>query len=63
MSQAAKAIDQYVHLGVPSREPMVVVARVENPGDVVFTVPIGHRRVLSKSASGRVLLAFQPREV
>jgi DNA-binding IclR family transcriptional regulator len=63
MAGAAKSIDQSVHLGVPSREQMVVVARVENPGGVVFTVPIGHRRVLSESASGRVLLAFQPREV
>ncbi|HEX2552530.1 MAG TPA: IclR family transcriptional regulator C-terminal domain-containing protein [Microvirga sp.] len=63
MADAARTIDQSVHLGVQSREQMVVVARVENPGGVVFTVPIGHRGVLSETASGRVLLAFQRPEV
>ncbi len=59
MAEVSRAVDQSVHLGVASREQMVVVARVENPGDVVLTVPIGHRRILTESASGRVLLAFQ----
>jgi DNA-binding IclR family transcriptional regulator len=59
MTEVSRALDQSIHLGIASREQMVVVARVENPGDVVLTVPVSHRRVLSESASGRVLLAFQ----
>jgi DNA-binding IclR family transcriptional regulator len=59
MAETARLISQSIHLAVPSRDQMVVVARVESPGDVGFTVPLGHRRLLSESTSGRVLLAFQ----
>jgi DNA-binding IclR family transcriptional regulator len=59
MAETARRISQSIHLAVPSRDQMVVVARVESPGDIGFTVPLGHRRLLSDSTSGRVLLAFQ----
>jgi DNA-binding IclR family transcriptional regulator len=59
MAETARLISQSIHLAVPSRDQMVVVARAESPGDVGFTVPLGHRRLLSESTSGRVLLAFQ----
>jgi DNA-binding IclR family transcriptional regulator len=63
MAEAARALDQSVHLAVASRGQMVVVARLETPGGIGFAVPIGHRRLLPDGASGRVLLAFQPADV
>jgi DNA-binding IclR family transcriptional regulator len=63
MAEAARALDQSVHLAVASRGQMVVVARLESPGEIGFAVPIGHRRLLPEGASGRVLLAFQPAHV
>ncbi|WP_027133025.1 IclR family transcriptional regulator [Geminicoccus roseus] len=59
MAETARTISQSIHLAVASRDQMVVVARAESPGEVGFTVPIGHRRILSEASSGRVLLAFQ----
>ena len=38
---------------------MVIVARVEAPGDLGFSVRIGYRRSLVDSTSGLVLYAFQ----
>jgi DNA-binding IclR family transcriptional regulator len=63
MAEAARTLDQSVHLAVASRGQMVVVARLESPGEIGFAVPIGHRRLLPEGASGRVLLAFQPAHV
>ncbi len=63
MAEAAWALDQAVHLVVASRGQMVVVGRIESPGEIGFAVPIGHRRLLPEGASGRVLLAFQPAHV
>jgi DNA-binding IclR family transcriptional regulator len=63
MAEAARRLDQSVHLAVASRGQMVVVARLESPGEIGFAVPIGHRRLLPEGASGRVLLAFQPPHV
>lgn len=63
MAEVARSLAQSLHIAVPSRGQMIVVARVESPGEVGFTVPIGHRRVLSEATSGQVLLAFQPEQV
>jgi DNA-binding IclR family transcriptional regulator len=41
---------------------MVVIAGVEAPGLIGFAVRVGYRRPLHRSASGRVLLAFQSAE-
>jgi DNA-binding IclR family transcriptional regulator len=38
---------------------MVIIARVEAPGDLGFSVRIGYRRALIDSTSGLVLYAFQ----
>lgn len=48
------------HLVVASGDQMVVVARVETPGDVGFSVRVGFRRPLVAATSGLVLYAFQP---
>ncbi len=63
MIETAAALDQSLHLAVPSNEQMVVIARVENPGGAAFLVKIGNRRSLADAVSGRVLLAFQPQPI
>jgi len=60
MEHLAEDSRQSVHLAVVSGNQIVVIARVESPTDVGFSVRIGHRRSLVDSTSGRVLLAFQP---
>ena len=59
MHRLADEVDQSCHLVVPSREQIVVIARVEPPGEIGLVVRVGHRRPLQESASGRVLLAWQ----
>jgi DNA-binding IclR family transcriptional regulator len=44
---------------VVSRSDIVVVARVESPDVLGFSVRVGYRRPLTQTASGRVLFAFQ----
>jgi DNA-binding IclR family transcriptional regulator len=63
MHRLAERISQSCHLGVVSADQMVIVARVEAPGDLGFSVRIGYRRSLLDSTSGLVLYAFQPEPV
>jgi DNA-binding IclR family transcriptional regulator len=63
MHRLAAQIEQPCHLAIPSEELIVVIARVESPGDVGFVVRVGHRRPIPHSTSGLVLLAFQPEEI
>jgi DNA-binding IclR family transcriptional regulator len=60
MHRLAERIGQSCHLAVVSADQMVIVARVEAPGDLGFSVRIGYRRSLVDSTSGLVLYAFQP---
>jgi DNA-binding IclR family transcriptional regulator len=60
MRELSAEVRQSCHLAVVSDDQMVVVARVENPGYVGFSVRPGYRRPLTESTSGAVLLAFQP---
>lgn len=60
MHRLAERIGQACHLGVASAEQMVIVARVEAPGYLGFSVRVGYRRALVDSTSGLVLYAFQP---
>ncbi|MGC1548852.1 MAG: IclR family transcriptional regulator [Rhodanobacter sp.] len=59
MHQLADASGQACHLVVSSREQIVVIARVDPPGEIALVVRVGHRRPMSQSSSGHVLLAFQ----
>jgi DNA-binding IclR family transcriptional regulator len=59
MHRLADEIDQSCHLVVPSQEQIVVIARVDPPGEIGLVVRVGHRRPISHSASGYVLLAWQ----
>ena len=63
MRKLSRAIGQSCHLAVASEEQMVVVARIEAPGNQGFSVRVGYRRPLVDSTSGLVLYAFQPEAV
>jgi DNA-binding IclR family transcriptional regulator len=62
MEALAKTVDQSCHLTVLSGPRQLVVAQVDTPDGVGFSVKIGATLDLLKSASGRVLLAFQDEE-
>ena len=58
MHRLAEAIEQSCHLVVPSREQIVVIARVDPPSEISIVVRVGHRRPLAYSTSGQVLFAY-----
>lgn len=59
MHRLAQEALQPCHLVVPSGDQMVVIARIDPPGDIGFVVRVGHRVSLAQSTSGAVLFAFQ----
>jgi len=59
MERLSQETLQSCHLVVASGADMVVVARVESPDVLGFSVRVGYRRPLTQSASGRVLFAYQ----
>jgi DNA-binding IclR family transcriptional regulator len=59
MRQLAVTIGQSCHLAVHSKGQIVVVARMESDEQIGFTVRIGYRQALLKTASGAVLYAHQ----
>lgn len=63
MRELSDRLQQSCHLAVASNEQMVVVARVENSGQLGFTVRPGYRRSLAATTSGTVLFSFQPPKV
>lgn len=60
MRGLAKDSTQSCHLAVSSDDQMVVVARIEAPSVLGFSVRVGYRRPILDSVSGIVLFAFQP---
>jgi DNA-binding IclR family transcriptional regulator len=62
MRRLAERLGQSCHLAVPSRDQMVVIARVESPEAIGFSVRVGYRRSLADSGSGKVLLAWMSPE-
>lgn len=58
MSALAFRMMQSIQLAVVSSDQIVVIARTESPDDVGFSVRLGHRRSIMKSASGLVLFSF-----
>jgi hypothetical protein len=61
MHRLAARILQPCHLAIPSEELIVVVARVESPGDVGFVVRVGHRRPFAqrRGAQGELSKAVE----
>ncbi|MFT3998163.1 MAG: IclR family transcriptional regulator [Asticcacaulis sp.] len=60
MQALSEQVRQSVHLAIASDDHMVVIARIEAPGDLGFSVRVGYQRQLVQSTSGIVLYAFQP---
>ena len=63
MRKLAVDVDQSCHLVVHSRGEMVVAARMESDGLEGYSVRVGRRAPINKSASGTILFAFQPDDV
>jgi DNA-binding IclR family transcriptional regulator len=63
MRRLSETIGQSCHLAVASAAEMVVVARVEAPGNQGFSVRVGYHRAIVEATSGLVLYAFQPETV
>lgn len=59
MTEVANAIDQSCHLTVTHNDRILVVAQVDNPGSLGFSVRMGVQLDLLQTASGLVMLAFQ----
>jgi len=62
MQAVANAAAQSCHLVVPVDDEIVVIARVDSPGDLGYAVRLGHKRPINLTASGAVLFTFQPDE-
>jgi DNA-binding IclR family transcriptional regulator len=62
MQRLAKDLDQSCHLTVYSQGKQVVLAKVDTPSGMGFSVRAGSELDVLVSASGRVLLAFQDEE-
>ncbi|WP_396595674.1 IclR family transcriptional regulator [Brevundimonas sp. R86498] len=52
MRDLAGATGQSCHLVVPSGDQIVVIARIESPGDLGYSVRVGYRRNLIEATSG-----------
>lgn len=63
MRRLAEATQQSCHLVLPSRGDMVVVARMESPEQIGFSVRVGYRQPMYLTGSGTVLYAYQPDDV
>lgn len=60
MKLLAEDIGQSCHMTVVSNKQIVVVARIESPRDLGFSVRLGYRRPVVESTSGIILYAFLP---
>lgn len=63
MQRLARELDQSCHLTVYSQGKQVVLAKVDTPSGMGFSVRAGSELDVLISASGRVLLAFQNDEI
>lgn len=63
MKELSRELGQSCHLTVPSGDQIVVVARLESPMDLGFSVRIGYRRRLIDTHSGTLLYGLSKPEV
>ena len=59
MRTLTQQIGQSCHIAVASEDQIVVITRIERPGDLGFSVRIGYRREIARATSGLVLFAYQ----
>ncbi|HUQ09345.1 MAG TPA: helix-turn-helix domain-containing protein [Steroidobacteraceae bacterium] len=62
MRRLVQDIGQSAHIAVASEDQIVVITRIERPGDLGFSVRIGYRREITIATSGLVLFAYQNEE-
>lgn len=62
MQKLASDLDQSCHLTVYNQGRQIVIAKVDNPSGMGFSLRVGAELDVLVSASGRVLLAFQDKE-
>ena len=62
MRKLTNDIGQSCHIAVASEDQIVVITRIERPGDLGFSVRIGYRREIARATSGLVLFAYQTDE-
>src|SRR6476659_4364612 len=62
MRKLTNDIGQSCHIAVASEDQIVVITRIERPGDLGFSVRIGYRREIVRATSGLVLFAYQDDE-
>ncbi len=62
MRKLSQDIGQSAHIAVASEDQIVVITRIERPGDIGFSVRIGYRREITVATSGLVLFAYQTDE-
>lgn len=63
MKELTREVGQSCHLVVASGDQIVVVARVESPMDLGFSVRVGYRRCLIETNSGLMLYGHASAEV
>ncbi len=62
MRKLTHDIGQSCHIAVASEDQIVVITRIERPGDLGFSVRVGYRREIARATSGLVLFAYQSEE-
>lgn len=62
MKSLSEETGQSCHLTVASNDQIVVVARIESPRDLGFSVRVGYRRPIVESTSGILLIGLLPDE-
>lgn len=63
MRRLAEYCGQSCHLAVRALGDIVVIARMESSQQLSFSLPVGYRQPLPKTASGAVLYAYQSEDV
>lgn len=63
MKELSRDVGQSCHLAVASGDQIVVIARIESPMDLGFSVRVGYRRRLVDTNSGVLLFGYAPIEV
>lgn len=58
MQRLAFDLDQSCHIAVRNDDSIVILNRIEAPGELGFAVRLGYRRRIDRSTSGAVITAF-----
>lgn len=63
MRKFSQSTQQSCHIAINSGDEIVVIARMESPAPVTFSVRIGHSQLMSKSSSGVVIYTWSAEDV